>query len=193
MNSLLSLSRRIDAFNERFGRAIAWLLLVAVLVSVLNALSRYGLNASSNAFLELQWYLYGAVFLLCSPWTLRRNEHIRIDLLMNRFSPRVHAWVDIVGGIVFLIPMCVLILWSAVPFALDSFSSGEMSANAGGLIQWPAKAMIPLAFALLAVQGVSETIKRFAFLRGLIDASEFEKGGHFAQQSEPTDPAVAGH
>jgi len=184
MKQLLNLARRIDGFNEGIGKAAAWLVLVAVLVSTLNALARYLLNVGSNAFLELQWYLYAAVFLLGTAWTLRRNEHIRIDVVMGRYSPKVHAWVDILGGIFFLLPLCVLILWSAVPYAMDAIHTGEMSPNAGGLILWPARLLIPVSFFLLLAQGCSEIIKRFAFLNGLIDASEFEKVGHHGPAPE---------
>ena len=178
MKQLLALARRIDGLNEGIGKAAAWLVLVAVLVSTLNALARYTLNIGSNAFLELQWYLYAAVFLLGAAWTLRRNEHIRIDVVVGRFSPRVHAWIDILGGIFFLLPLCVLILWAGVPYALDAIRSGEVSSNAGGLVLWPARLLIPVAFFLLLAQACSEIIKRFAFLAGLIEASEFEKGSH---------------
>ncbi len=181
MQALLSLSRLIDAINTRIGKAAAWLILVAVLVSTINALFRYSFSMSSNAWLELQWYLFAGTFLLCAPWTLKSNEHIRIDVVTGRYSPRVHAWIDIIGGLLFLIPMCLVILWSAVPFAWDSITSMENSSNAGGLIVWPAKLLIPVAFTLLLLQGASEVIKRFAFLQGLIDGKEFEKsGGHGA-------------
>jgi TRAP-type mannitol/chloroaromatic compound transport system permease small subunit len=181
VQALLSLSRLIDAINTRIGKAAAWLILAAVLVSTINALFRYSFSMSSNAWLELQWYLFAGTFLLCAPWTLKSNEHIRIDVVTGRYSPRVHAWIDIIGGLLFLIPMCLVILWSAVPFAWDSITSMENSSNAGGLIVWPAKLLIPVAFTLLLLQGASEVIKRFAFLQGLIDGKEFEKsGGHGA-------------
>lgn len=191
MKQLLSLARLIDALNEGIGKAAAWLVLVAVLVSTLNALARYTLNIGSNAFLELQWYLYSAVFLLGAAWTLRRNEHIRIDVVVGRFSPKVHAWIDILGGVFFLLPLCVLILWAGIPFAMDAIRSGEVSSNAGGLILWPARLLVPVAFFLLLAQGCSEIIKRFAFLAGLIQASEFEKTGHHGPvpDQEPTATA----
>lgn len=191
MKQLLSLARLIDALNEGIGKAAAWLVLVAVLVSTLNALARYTLNIGSNAFLELQWYLYSAVFLLGAAWTLRRNEHIRIDVVVGRFSPKVHAWIDILGGVFFLLPLCVLILWAGIPFAMDAIRSGEVSSNAGGLILWPARLLVPVAFFLLLAQGCSEIIKRFAFLAGLIEASEFEKTGHHGPvpDQEPTAAA----
>lgn len=184
MKQLLALARRIDALNERIGKWAAWLVLAAVLVSTVNALLRYTFSIGSNAWLELQWYLFAGVFLLCSPWTLKANEHIRIDVVTGRFSPRVHAWIDIVGGVFFMLPMCVVILWAGIPFAIESISSGEMSTNAGGLIVWPAKILIPTAFILLMAQGLSELIKRIAFLQGLIDASEFEKAGHHGPAPE---------
>lgn len=189
MKQLLLFARWVDRINEGIGRAAAWLVLVAVLVSTLNALARYSLHIGSNAFLELQWYLYSAVFLLGAAWTLRRNEHIRIDVVVGRFSPRVQAWVDIVGGLFFLLPLCALILWDALPYALDAMRSGEVSSNAGGLVLWPARLLIPVAFALLLAQGCSEIIKRFAFLSGLISANEFEKGGA-AQEAAAVPAAV---
>ncbi|MEN9879969.1 MAG: hypothetical protein RIQ55_615 [Pseudomonadota bacterium] len=191
MHGLLSFSRAVDALNEKIGKTAAWLILVAVLVSTINALFRYGFSMSSNAWLELQWYLFAGTFLLCAPWTLKCNEHIRIDVVTGRFSPRVHAWIDIVGGLVFLIPMCIVILWSAVPFALDSISSGEMSSNAGGLIVWPAKLLIPVGFFLLLLQAMSEVIKRVAFLQGLIDGKAFEKGGGHGATPDAVEVAEA--
>ena len=179
MQTFLTLARSIDAINTKIGKGAAWLILIAVLVSTINALIRYTFSISSNAWLELQWYLFAGAFLLCSPWTLKCNEHIRIDVVTGRFSQRTHAWIDILGSAFFLLPMCVVILWSAVPFAMDSIVSSEMSSNSGGLIVWPAKLLIPVAFFLLFLQGCSEIIKRFAFLNGLIDGKEFEKGsGH---------------
>ena len=177
MQSLIAYSRLMDAVSERLGKLVSWLILAAVLVSTLNALIRYTFNIGSNAFLELQWYLFAAVFLLGSAWTLKRNEHIRIDVVVGRFSPRVHAWIDIFGTLFFLLPLCAIVLYNGVPFALESFTSGEVSTNAGGLIMWPAKFLLPLGFFFLMLQGVAELIKRVAFLQGLIDGSEFEKAG----------------
>ena len=191
MQGLLSFSRAVDALNEKIGKAAAWLILVAVLVSTINALFRYGFSMSSNAWLELQWYLFAGTFLLCAPWTLKCNEHIRIDVVTGRFSPQVHAKIDIVGGLLFLIPMCVVILWSAVPFTLESITSGENSSNAGGLIVWPAKLLIPVGFTLLLLQGISEVIKRVAFLKGLIDAKAFEKGGGHGATPDAVEVAEA--
>jgi TRAP-type mannitol/chloroaromatic compound transport system permease small subunit len=178
------MARLMDAFSERLGKLVSWLILAAVLVSTLNALTRYTFNVGSNAFLELQWYLFAAVFLLGSAWTLKRNEHIRIDVVVGRFSPKVHAWIDIFGTLFFLLPLCAIVLYDGVPFALDSFRSGEVSTNAGGLIVWPAKVLLPLGFLFLMLQGSSELIKRIAYLRGLIDSREFEKGGHHGVDQE---------
>ncbi|MCB1954839.1 MAG: TRAP transporter small permease subunit [Rhodocyclaceae bacterium] len=191
MKLLLEIARRIDAINEAIGRAAAWLVVVAVAVSAGNALFRYALNMGSNAWLELQWYLFAAVFLLGAAWTLRRNEHIRIDVAVSRLSPRVHAWIDIFGGLFFLLPTCLVILASAIPFAIDSFQSGEVSTNAGGLIIWPAKILIPCGFILLTLQAFSEIVKRFAYLVGLIDCAEFEKG--YQHQSIDSDGTAVTH
>ena len=191
MQALLTFSRLIDKLNEKIGKGAAWLILLAVLVSTINALIRYTFSISSNAWLELQWYLFAGTFLLCAPWTLKCNEHIRIDVVTGRFSPRVHAWIDIVGGLFFLIPVCLVILWSAFPFAWESIITAENSSNAGGLIVWPAKVLIPIAFTLLLLQGISEVIKRFAFLQGLIDGKEFEKGGGHGATPDAVEVAEA--
>lgn len=175
MSFLLSLSRFIDALNEKIGLAISWALLLAVLICSGNALVRYAINSSSNAWLEIQWYLFGAIFLLASSYTLKRNEHVRIDVIVGRFSKRTQVWVDIFGFVFFLLPATFLILYFAVPFAMESIRNQEVSSNAGGLIVWPAKALIPLGFLLLTLQGLSELIKRIGFLMGLVQASEFEK------------------
>ncbi|CAG1008311.1 hypothetical protein BURK1_03511 [Burkholderiales bacterium] len=168
MNALLALSRAIDALNDRVGRVVTWLILVAVVVSAMNAIVRKAFDMSSNAFLEVQWYLFSAVFLLCAGWTLLRNEHIRIDVVAGRFTRRTQTWIDIFGTVVFLFPMTALILYESWPWFVRAFVSGEISSSAGGLTLWPAKALVPAGFALLAVQGVSELIKRIAFLKGLI-------------------------
>jgi TRAP-type mannitol/chloroaromatic compound transport system permease small subunit len=191
VHALLSFARIIDSINEKVGKSAAWLILIAVIVSTVNALIRYTFSISSNAWLELQWYLFAGTFLLCAPWTLKCNEHIRIDVVTGRFSPRVHAYIDIVGGLFFLIPVCLVILWSAFPFAWESIITAENSSNAGGLIVWPAKVLIPIAFTLLLLQGVSEVIKRFAFLQGLIDGKEFEKGGGHGATPDAVEVAEA--
>ncbi|ANC91630.1 sugar transporter [Azospirillum humicireducens] len=166
MRGLLKLSCLIDALNEGIGKLAYWLVLVAVVVSSANAVIRYGLNTSSNAWLELQWYLFSAVFLLCAGYTFLRNEHIRIDIILGRFSKRVQAWVDIFGILVFMFPMTILITVLSWPMFLDSYLTHEMSSDAGGLIRWPAKILVPVGFFLLTAQGVSELIKRIAYLTG---------------------------
>lgn len=165
--ALMPLSRAIDRINERVGRTVYWLVLAAVLISAGNAVVRKAFDTSSNAWLEIQWYLFAAIFLLCSGWTLLRNEHIRIDIIAGRYSKRVQTWIDVFGTVFFLIPMSVLILYESIPWAIASIESGEISGNAGGLILWPARILVPIGFTLLLLQGVSELIKRIAFLRGL--------------------------
>ena len=168
MNLLLTISRAIDALNERIGRAILWLILVMVLLSAGNAISRYLLNLSSNAWLELQWYLFAAIFLLCAGYTLLHNEHVRVDVVTSHLSRRTQVWIDIFGTVFFLLPMTTFILWLSWPIFVNAWVSGESSSNAGGLIRWPARLLVPAGFLLLSLQGVSELIKRIAFLRGLI-------------------------
>jgi TRAP-type mannitol/chloroaromatic compound transport system permease small subunit len=160
------LSRLIDAVNERIGKAVYWLVLVMVLVSAGNAIIRKTLNMSSNAWLELQWYLFSAVFLLCAAYTLLRNEHVRIDVLAGRLSHRAQAWIDIFGTLFFLLPMSVLIAWLSWPFFVRGFVHNEVSGSAGGLTLWPARLLLPVGFALLSLQGLSEMVKRIAFLAG---------------------------
>jgi TRAP-type mannitol/chloroaromatic compound transport system permease small subunit len=175
MSFLLSLSKYIDALNERIGLGISWALLLAVLICSGNAIVRYTFNTSSNAWLEIQWYLFGAIFLLAASYTLRRNEHVRIDVIVGRFSKRTQVWIDVFGFVFFLLPATLLILYFAVPFAWESVRNQEVSSNAGGLIVWPAKILIPIGFLMLTLQGISELIKRVGFLRGQVDASVFEK------------------
>ena len=168
MKTLLALSRLIDALNERVGRLVYWLVLAAVLVSAGNAIMRYAFNLSSNAWLEIQWYLFSAVFLLCAGYTLLHNEHIRIDVIAGRLSKRAQTWIDIFGCVFFLLPMALVIMWLSWPVFMDAYTRHEMSGDAGGLVRWPVKLLIPVGFFLLALQGVSELIKRIAFLLGLI-------------------------
>lgn len=168
MKLLLSLSRLIDAANERVGRAVYWLVLAAVLVSSSNATVRYLFSMSSNAWLELQWYLFSAVFLLCAGYTLLHNEHIRIDVISSHLPRRVQVWIDIFGILLFLLPMATLIMWMSWPVFLNAYDTHEGSVNAGGLLRWPARLLVPAGFFLLSLQGVSELIKRIAFLMGLI-------------------------
>lgn len=173
MGFLLKISRLIDALNERIGQALIWLVLVAVLVSATNAVVRKAFDYSSNAFLEAQWYMFSAIFLLGAGYTLLHNEHIRIDIIAGKFSKRVQTWIDILGTLFFLFPVTFAFLWYGSQMFAVSFMSKEMSPNAGGLIVWPVKMLIPLGFFLLALQGFSELVKRIAFLKGLIpDPSE---------------------
>ncbi len=167
MLNLLKLSRLIDRLNAAVGRWVAWLVLAAVLVSAGNAVVRKLLNTSSNAFLEIQWYLFAAVFLLVAGDTLRRQAHVRIDVLSGRLSKRTQAWIDILGVLCFLMPLVVMVVSLSWPIVARAYTSGEMSNNAGGLIRWPVLALLPLGFALLGLQGLSELIKRVAWLRGL--------------------------
>ncbi len=166
MAFLLHISRLIDRANEKVGCAVYWLVLAAVLISSLNAVVRYVFNVSSNAWLELQWYLFSAVFLLCAGYAHLHNEHIRIDIVVGEFSPRTRAWIDILGGLFFLLPMAVLIFLLSLPFVMDSVVRQEMSSDAGGLIRWPVKLLLPIGFALLILQGISEIVKRIGFLAG---------------------------
>jgi TRAP-type mannitol/chloroaromatic compound transport system permease small subunit len=168
MKALLTISRAIDAINERVGRLLLWLVLIVVLVSAANATSRYLLNLASNAWLELQWYLFAAIFLGCAGYTLLHNEHIRIDVISSRLSRRTQLWIDILGTVFFLLPVTLYIMWLSWPIFMNAWTSGEVSNNAGGLIRWPARFMVPAGFFLLSLQGVSELIKRIAVLRGLI-------------------------
>ncbi|SMH60558.1 TRAP transporter small permease subunit [Azospirillum agricola] len=178
MGVLLKISGLIDAVNDGIGKLVYWLVLVAVIVSAGNAVIRYTLNTSSNAWLELQWYLFSAVFLLCAGYTFLRNEHIRIDVILGRFSKRVQAAVDVFGILFFMLPMTILIMVLSWPMFKDSFLTNEMSSDAGGLIRWPAKLLVPVGFFLLTAQGVSELIKRIAFLAGVIDEPGEKMHGH---------------
>jgi len=174
---LLKLSQLIDLISERVGKGAFWLVLIMTIISSANAVVRFIFNYSSNGLLEIQWYLFAAIFLLCSPYTLQKNEHVRIDVLSGKLSPRGLAVIDIIGTLFFMLPMVVLVLYLSVPLVVDSYHINEMSANAGGLIRWPVKILLPIGFTLLALQGISELIKRVAFLMGLIgDPNSKEKG-----------------
>jgi len=177
MKLLLGLSRAIDALNEHVGRLTYWLILAAVLISAGNAVVRYTINMSSNAWLEIQWYLFSFVFLFCAGYTLLHNQHVRIDVISGQLSGRARAWIDIFGTVFFLMPMAIAIMWLSWPVFLDAYRSGEVSTNAGGLTVWPGRLMLPVGFFLLILQGISELIKRIAFLRGLIpDPAEKDEG-----------------
>jgi TRAP-type mannitol/chloroaromatic compound transport system permease small subunit len=169
VTALLQLSRAIDRLNEWVGRWVSWLVLAAVLISAGNAVVRKAFNSSSNALLEIQWYLFAAVFLLAAGYTLLRQEHVRIDVVLSRFSKRNQIKIEIFGTLVFLLPFVVEVITLVIPLVIKAYISGEVSSNAGGLIRWPVFALVPVGFALLGLQGVSEVIKRLAFLKGLID------------------------
>ena len=168
MQSLLKMSRGIDAFTRWTGKRLAWLILIAVLVSATNAIVRKVFDTSSNSWLELQWVLFSIVFLLCSPWTLLDNEHIRIDIVNNMLPKPVRNVIDIIGHVFFLLPLTIVMIITGIPFFLRSFEINEQSGNAGGLPQWPAKSLIMIGFAFLLAQAVSELIKRIAVMRGLM-------------------------
>jgi TRAP-type mannitol/chloroaromatic compound transport system permease small subunit len=190
MKILLAVSRAIDALNQTVGRALIWLVLIMVIVSSANAVARYLLSRSSNAWLELQWYLFAAVFLGCAGYALLHNEHIRIDVIYSRFSRRTQIWIDILGTVFFLLPMAIYIMWLSWPVFVNAWVSNEMSSNAGGLIRWPARLMVPVGFFLLSLQGVSELIKRIGYLRG--DAPDpGQPESHPVLSSRPTDQEAA--
>ncbi len=177
MQYLLALSRQIDALNRRIGESVAWLVVVMALISAGNAVIRKVFDVSSNAWLELQWFLYAVVFLFAAPWTLSLNEHIRIDILNQRFPTWLRNTVEIVGHVFFLLPAAALIVWTSWDFFVASYLQNEQSSNFGGLPQWPAKLLIPVSFALLFAQGISELIKRVAIMRGDIPDPGL-RGGH---------------
>jgi TRAP-type mannitol/chloroaromatic compound transport system permease small subunit len=168
VSALLQLSRLIDRISEFIGRWVAWLVLAAVLISAANAAVRKLFNIGSNAYLEIQWYFFAAVFLLAAGYTMLRQEHVKIDVISGHLSKRAQIWIDIVGICAFLFPFVVIVVLYATPWAYRAYEMHEMSSNAGGLIRWPVFALLPLGIALLGMQGVSELIKRIAFLMGLV-------------------------
>jgi TRAP-type mannitol/chloroaromatic compound transport system permease small subunit len=184
MSGLLSLSRAIDLLNEKIGKTAAWALVIAVLVSAINALIRKIFGTSSNAWLELQWYLFGAVFMLCASWALRCNEHIRIDIVSSKMSQTYRHTIELVGHAIFLGSFVLVMVYTSWPFFLRSYASGEMSPNAGGLIVWPAKILILIGFIFLGLQALSEFIKRVAIIRGLIPDEHAAGGHHAAAEAE---------
>ncbi len=186
MGALLGLSRMIDTITERIGKAVSWLILVAVLVSAGNAVVRKAFNVSSNAWLEAQWYLFGGAFMLAAAYTLSQNEHIRIDVIYGKFSRRTQHWIDLFGHCFFLMPFVLLMIYYLVPYVMMSYRSGEMSSSAGGLILWPAKGILLAGFVLLAAQGVSEIIKKIAIMRG-----DMEDPTPFVPTHAPLDTAIA--
>jgi TRAP-type mannitol/chloroaromatic compound transport system permease small subunit len=178
MGALLKFSQAVDRLNAFVGRWVIWLILASTVISAVNAIIRKAFNTSSNAYLEVQWYLFAAAFLLAAGYTLLNGEHVKIDVISSRLSKRGQIWIDVIGFTLFLTPVCLAILWYGTPFFLQGLRSGEMSSNAGGLIRWPVYLMMPLGFGLLMLQGFSELIKRVAFLKGLIEdptAKKIEK------------------
>jgi len=190
MQTLLRISRAIDALNAKIGQALIWLVLVMALVSAGNAAFRYLFNLSSNAWLELQWYLFSAVFLLCAGYTLLNDEHIRIDVVSSHLSRRTQIWIDIFGTVFFLLPVSIFIMWLSWPVFMNAWTSQEISGNAGGLIRWPVRLLVPLGFFLLSLQGISEFIKRVAYLRGLIP-DPGDKQAHPVLRNRPAGEEAA--
>jgi TRAP-type mannitol/chloroaromatic compound transport system permease small subunit len=182
VSALLQLSRLIDRLNELVGRWTSWLILAAVFISAVNASVRKAFNIGSNAFLEIQWYLFAAVFLLAAGYTLLRQEHVKIDVILGRFSKRTQIKVEIFGLLAFLMPFVINVIMEVMPLVIQAYESGEMSSNAGGLIRWPVYALVPIGFGLLGLQGISEVIKRVAFLMGLIDDPTHKKQQKTAEE-----------
>ncbi len=182
MKVLLKFSGAIDWLNEQCGRLFMLLVLIAVLISAGNAVVRKLFHSSSNAFLEIQWYLFGGIFLLCAGYTLLKNNHVRIDVIIGKMSKRARARIEIFGSLLFLLPFCAIIIYYGVPQFMKTFTSGEMSADAGGLIRWPVMLLIPVGFTLLALQGVSEIIKNVAFLKGRAPFPHDEKAKSSEEQ-----------
>ena len=175
MHALLKISKTVDWINTQIGKNVIWLILASTVISAVNAAVRKAFNVSSNAYLEVQWYLFAAAFLLASAYTLLNGEHVKIDVIYSRWSKRTQIWIDVMGFIFFLLPFCTAVLWFGVPFFLQGYRSNELSPSAGGLILWPVYAMMPLGFFLLLLQGISELIKRLAFLQGLIPDPTLKK------------------
>ena len=166
MGFLIQISKLIDAVNDRLGWVASWMVLAACLISAANAMSRYAFDLSSNAWLEIQWYLFAAIVMLGASYTLRMNEHVRVDIVYTHLSERGKEWLDLIGTAVFLVPSMLVIAWESLPFFLTSWQIQEMSGNAGGLLRWPVKVLVPIGFTMVAIQGISEIIKRAASLRG---------------------------
>ncbi|MEI7538149.1 MAG: TRAP transporter small permease subunit [Comamonadaceae bacterium] len=175
MHALLKFSKSVDWLTSQIGKHLIWLILASTVISAVNASVRKAFNVSSNAYLEVQWYLFAASFLLASAYTLLNGEHVKIDVIYSRWSKRTQIWIDVFGFVCFLLPFCAAILWFSIPFFLQGYRSNEVSPSAGGLILWPVYAMMPLGFFLLLLQGISELIKRIAFLQGLIEDPTHKK------------------
>lgn len=193
LKALLPLTRAIDAVTTWIGKRLSWLIIAAVLVSAVNATVRKVFDTSSNAWLELQWVLFSIVFLLCSPWTLLANEHIRIDIVNNLLPKRVRDSIDVIGHAFFLLPLTVVMILTSVPFFVTSYEQNEQSLNAGGLPQWPSKGLIMIAFALLFVQGISELVKRIAIMRGLIPDPHANQKSSLEVEAEELIGAIEKH
>lgn len=192
MQALLKLSRGIDWLNERCGRLFMLLVLVAVVISAGNAIVRKLFSMSSNAFLEIQWYLFGGIFMLCAGYTLLRNDHVRIDVIIGRLSRRTQAWIDILGSLLFLLPLCILVIYFGWPQFMKAWELQEMSPDAGGLIRWPVRLLIPVGFGLLALQGVSQIVKNAAFLKGAAPFPQDKSGKSGEEQLVEEIKALAG-
>ncbi|WP_085785876.1 TRAP transporter small permease subunit [Ketogulonicigenium robustum] len=183
MNGLLAFSRLVDRVNEWIGKQVGWLIFVAILVSALNAIVRKVFNYSSNGYLELQWYLYGAAFMLAASWVIKTNDHVRIDLIYGRLSRNARNWIELLGHIFFLMPFVLVMIYFLWPYVIRSYNSGEMSANAGGLILWPAKLMLLIGFLQMFFQGLSEIIKRVGVMTGTyIDPNPYVTARDLAEQ-----------
>ncbi len=193
LKALLPMTRVIDAITTWIGKRLSWLIIGAVLVSAINATVRKVFDTSSNAYLELQWVLFSIVFLLCSPWTLLANEHIRIDIVNNLMPKQVRNIIDVIGHAVFLLPLCVVMILTGVPFFLVSYGQNEQSLNAGGLPQWPSKGLIMVAFAMLFMQGVSELVKRIAVMRDLIPDPHAGQKSSLEVEAEEIISAIEKH
>ncbi|MBP2232887.1 TRAP-type mannitol/chloroaromatic compound transport system permease small subunit [Azospirillum agricola] len=191
MSFLISVSRVVDAVNARIGKGISWLILLAILVSAVNAVVRKLFDTSSNSWLELQWVLFAAVFLLCSPWTLKDDEHIRIDIVNAALSKRARDGIDVLGHLAFLLPFSLVMMVTSWPFFFASYAIEEQSMNAGGLPQWPAKLLIPLGFTVLFIQGLSELVKRVAIMSGRLEDPNARAGGHQAAAEAEAERLLA--
>ena len=193
LTALLPVTRVIDAATTWIGKRLAWLILAAVIVSAINAIVRKVFDTSSNSWLELQWVLFSIVFLLCSPWTLLANEHIRIDIVNNMLPKRVRDSIDVVGHAFFLLPLAIVMVVTGIPFFLRSFEINEQSGNAGGLPQWPSKALIMIGFAMLLIQGLSELVKRIAIMRNLIPDPHASQKSSLETEAEELIGAIEKH
>ncbi|HYF41730.1 MAG TPA: TRAP transporter small permease subunit [Ramlibacter sp.] len=182
MQALLKFSKAVDWLNGLVGKWVIWLILASTVISGVNAVVRKVFNMSSNAYLEVQWYLFAAAFLLAAGYTLLQGEHVKIDVISGKLSKRKQIWIDVIGFAFFLTPVCIAILWYGIPFFIQGYTSNEMSSNAGGLIRWPVYLMIPIGFTLLLLQGLSEFIKRIAFLKGLIEDPTVKKQAKTAEE-----------